>query len=122
MYKHSREGQLLHRVVLLPLQSSDIKALQQIAQRNGYAGAWLTDVEAEVVAATRWEIISEQTRSLPQSARASRKGMLIPKSGASKSSAVQSRYCRFIETENRLLNVTSELGGQVVGNPRVKHH
>jgi hypothetical protein len=43
-----REGQLLHRVVLLALESADTKALQQTAQRNGYEGAWLTDVEADV--------------------------------------------------------------------------
>ena len=44
MVQTRREGQLLYRVVLLALQSSDIKALQQTAQRNGYEGAWLTDV------------------------------------------------------------------------------
>ena len=42
-----REGQLLHRVVLLALESADTKALQQTAQRNGYEGAWLTYVEAD---------------------------------------------------------------------------
>ena len=52
MVQTRREGQLLYRVVLLALQSSDIKALQQTAQRNGYEGAWLTDVEAEVGSTT----------------------------------------------------------------------
>ena len=46
-----RDGQLLHRVVLLPVLPWDATALQQTAQGNGYAGAWLADVELEVGAA-----------------------------------------------------------------------
>lgn len=46
-----RDGQLLHRVVLLPLGPGDARALQQTAQGNGYADAWLADVEVEVGAA-----------------------------------------------------------------------
>ena len=74
-----RDGQLLHRVVLLPLEPGDAKALQQIAQVNGYAGAWLADVEVEVVAAALGDnlgadpfLAAERVRQRPAVAGAGR--------------------------------------------------